>query len=206
MNTQTRRSWVAIGVVVVVVAAALIVNRATASKSNADAVSASPQQIALANLPDCPATTGGGKVAGGLPSITFPCLGHGPKVDLAKLRGPFVVNIWAGPCGPCQLEAPFIQRFYAAAKGEVGVLGVVDGAYPLEGPNDALNASHGLGVHYPSVYDAHGKLIEQVGSSGLPTTLLVDARGKVVHTKVGPLKSGELGQLVKQYLGIDVAA
>jgi len=205
VNPQARRSWIAIGAIVVVIVAALIVNRATASKHDSGTLSASASQIALANLPDCPTTTGSGKVDGGLPALTLPCLGNGPKVHLASLRGPFVVNIWAGPCPPCKLEAPLIQQFYAAAKGKVGVLGVVDGAYP-DDPNDALNASHGLGLHYPSVFDAHGKLVEQVRSSGIPTTLFLDAGGKVVHTKVGQLKPGELGELVKQYLGIDVGA
>ncbi|MGH8888525.1 MAG: TlpA family protein disulfide reductase [Acidothermaceae bacterium] len=205
MNTQSKRSWTAIGAIVVVIVAALIVNRATGRHHDSNTVGASETQIALANLPECPTTTGSGKVDGGFPSLTLPCLGAGPKVDLAKLRGPFVVNIWAGPCPPCKLEAPLIQQFYAAAKGKVGVLGVVDGAYP-DDPNDALNASHGLGLHYPSLFDANGKLVEQVRSSGIPTTLFVDARGKIVHTKVGQLKAGELSQLVKQYLGIDASA
>lgn len=203
MNKQTKRSWLAIGVVVVLIGVAFGVNRATAGGNDASSRQ-HKQQVALANLPDCPATTGAAKVDGGLPSLTLPCLGNGPKVDLAKLRGPIVLNIWAGPCPPCKAEAPLVQRFYAAAAGEVGVLGVVDGAYPAETWDDALNASHGLGLHYPSVFDAHGKLVEQVRASGIPITLLVGADGTIVHTKIGQLKDGELAQLVKQYLMIDV--
>ena len=204
MNAQNKRSWIAVGVVVVLIAAAFAVNRATEKKGDA-ASRASTSMIAKANLPDCPATTGTGKVDGGLPALTLPCLGDGPKVDLAKLRGPVVVNIWAGPCPPCKLEAPLIQQFNAAAAGKVGVLGVVDGAYP-DTPDDALDASRGLGLRYPSLFDEHGKLVEMVRASGIPMTLLVDAQGKVVFTQPGQLKAGQLAQLTKQYLGIDVGA
>ena len=31
----------------------------------------------------------------GCPTVTLPCLGGGPDVDLAALRGPLVVNLWA---------------------------------------------------------------------------------------------------------------
>ena len=204
MNAQNKRSWIAVGVVVVLIAAAFAVNQVTGKKGDA-ASTASASMIAKANLPACPAVTGAAKVDGGLPALTLPCLGDGPKVDLAKLRGPMVVNIWAGPCPPCKAEAPLIQQFNAAAVGRVGVLGVVDGAYP-DTPDDALDASRGLGLHYPSLFDEHGKLVELVRASGIPMTLLVDAQGKVVFTQPGQLKAGQLAQLTKQYLGIDVGA
>jgi cytochrome c biogenesis protein CcmG, thiol:disulfide interchange protein DsbE len=203
VNAQRKKSWLAIGVIALVIAGALAVNLATRKKSDDTGSAASTRQIAQANLPDCPTTTGTSPVDGGLPSLTLPCLGNGPKVDLAKLRGPIVVNIWAGPCPPCQAEAPLIQQFYAAAAGKVAVLGVVDGAYP-DDPNDALNAARGLGLHYPSLFDAHGKLVESVRTSGIPTTLFVDAHGALVHTEIGQLKAGDLEKLAKQYLGVDV--
>jgi len=206
VNAQTKRSWLAIGVVIVLVGIAFGINRATSSSGSNASSAQHKEQVALADLPDCPASTGAGKVGGGLPALTLPCLGNGPKVNLAKLRGPIVLNVWAGPCPPCKAEAPLVQQFYAAAKGKIGVLGVVDGAYPAETWDDALNASHGLGLHYPSVFDAHGKLIEQVHAGGIPITVFVGADGKVVHTKIGQLKDGELARLAKQYFEIDVNA
>ncbi len=202
MNTQIRRSVVAVGVVVVLLAAAFGINALTAKSS------AAPRDrnlIARADLARCPSATGSAKAAGGLPSITLPCLGDGPKVDLAKLRGPLVVNVWAGPCPPCKAEAPLIQRFYAAAGGRVAVLGVVDGAYP-DTPNDALDAAHGLGLHYPSVFDAHGKVAQWARVPGIPATVFVAPDGSVATIHLGELKQGELATLVTRYLGVDVSS
>jgi len=198
-----RRAWLtALGVVVLIVVA-LFVNRATAKHSQFTPLHAS--LVAAANLPDCPAATGTGPVPKGLPTMTFRCLGNGPKVDLAELRGPLVVNIWAGPCAECRVESPQIRAFAAAARGRVAVLGVVDGQYNnSETWDDALDASHGLALDYPSVWDADGKFVQWARSPGLPVSLFVKADGTIAAAKLGVLNPGDLEKLVTQYLGIDV--
>ena len=190
--------------VVVLVIVAIVINRATA-KSNKP----SRQRTALiaqAHLPDCPAPSGSTAVANGLPALTFPCLANGPKVNLAALRGPLVVNIWAGPCAECRAESPQLHAFAAAAAGKVAMLGVVDGAYNgAETWDDALDASHGLGLTYPSVWDASGTFVQWTHASGIPVSLFIKPNGSIAYRKVGTLAPGELAALTKQYLGIDVS-
>jgi cytochrome c biogenesis protein CcmG, thiol:disulfide interchange protein DsbE len=198
-----RRAWLtALGVVVLVVVA-LLVNRATAKHANSTPLRAS--LVAAAHLPDCPTATGTGSVTDGLPSYTFPCLGNGPKVDLAKLRGPLLVNIWAGPCTECRVEAPELRSFATAAQGKVAVLGIVDGAYNgSETWDDALDASHGLGLAYPSVWDANGKFVQYLRVPGIPVSIFINASGAITHAKIGVLAPGELAKLSAQYLGVTV--
>ena len=199
----SRRTWVAVAVVVVLLAGALVANRAFSRHHPTDAP-ASASLIARANLPDCPSGGGSGPVAGGLPSLTLPCLGNGPKVDLAKLRGPLVLNVWAGPCPPCKVEAPFVEQFHEAASGKVAVVGVVDGAYP-DTRNDALDAARGLGLHYPSFFDATGKILQHIRTPGIPVSLLIRPDGTLAYTKIGQLTSAaQLAQYVRQYLGVTV--
>jgi cytochrome c biogenesis protein CcmG, thiol:disulfide interchange protein DsbE len=205
VTSQVKRSWIAIAVIVVVVVGAFVVNRATA-KTTTNATPNRAELIARADLPPCPTTSGSAPADGGLPSLTLPCLGNGPKVDLAKLKGPMVVNIWAGPCPPCRAEAPLLAQFAAKAAGKVAVLGVVDGAYSGETWDDALDASRGLALHYPSLFDAHGKFVDWVRSGGIPVSLFIDSHGKVAYKNIGPVRQGQLATLVKQYLGVDVAS
>src|SRR5665213_761717 len=150
-----RRAWLTAAGVGVLLVVALLVNRATAKHATSSPVHAS--LVAAAGLADCPTTTGTSAVKNGLPSLTFPCLAQGPKVTLAKLRGPALLNIWAGPCEDCKIEAPLLRSFAVAARGRVAVLGVVDGAYNgSETWDDALDAAHGLTLGYPSVWAAKG--------------------------------------------------
>jgi len=203
--TQKQRSLIALGIVALLVAGAAAVNRLTA-KSPSAWTAERTSLAAKADLALCPNPAATTAVPHGLPAFTFPCLGHGPSVNLGQLRGPLVVNIWAGTCPPCRLEAPLVQQFYAAAAGRVGVLGVVDGAYPAEDVDDALDAARGLRLHYPSVFDASGKLVSWSKSGGIPATVLIDASGKVAYVERGQLKSGQLSHLVRQYLGVSVDA
>jgi cytochrome c biogenesis protein CcmG/thiol:disulfide interchange protein DsbE len=199
------RAWLTAAGIVVLLIAALLINRATAKHGGSSPLRAS--LIAAAKLPDCPVATGAGQVANGLPSFTFPCLATGPKVDLAKLRGPLVVNVWAGPCTECRVEAPQLRAFAAAATGRVAVLGIVDGAYNgTETWDDALDASRGLGIAYPSVWDASGKFVNFLRVPGIPVSLFVKPDGTVAHVKIGVVQPGDLQQLTQQYLGITVAA
>ena len=193
-------------VVVVLVGVAFAINRTTKSNSSDDAGAVPSRQelIAKANLPDCPTTSASGSVEGGLPDLTLPCLGHGPKVNLSALRGPAVVNLWAGTCPPCRAEAPLLRAFAAKAAGKVSVLGVVDGAYPGETWDDALDASRGLALRYPSLFDQKGKLVTWVRSAGIPVSLFVDSSGKVAYANIGELKQGDLERLSKRYLDVEI--
>jgi cytochrome c biogenesis protein CcmG/thiol:disulfide interchange protein DsbE len=203
--TGQRRLFFSLLAVVVLVAAGLIVRAESGSSSSS---AASPQRkalIAAAALPNCPTTVGASSAGSHLPTLTLPCLGNGPSVNLAKLTGPLVVNIWAGPCTECRVEAPYLASFVAAAHGKVAMLGVVDGPYNGETWDDALDASRGLGLHYPSVFDASGKLVQAIRAIGIPISLLIRPDGTVAYTKIGVLGSGELQQLVQKYLGVSVS-
>jgi thiol-disulfide isomerase/thioredoxin len=121
---------------------------------------------------------------------------------LSGLRGkPLLVNVWAGPCLPCQREAPEIQKVYAAAGDRLEVLGIVYGPYP-ESIDDALDASRGLGLHYPSVFDADGKIRDSIRSAGIPFTVFVAADGTIAYVQRGEILSGELPGMVERYLGV----
>jgi thiol-disulfide isomerase/thioredoxin len=139
-------------------------------------------------------------VDGGMPDVTLPCLGGGEQVNLATLRGPLVVNLWASWCGPCREELPFYQRLHE--QDTVDVLGV---DYQDVLPGEALALAKETGVTYPSVADPGGKVRAPFRVRGLPGVVLVDADGTVVHREFVVIESYEqLAELVEEHLGVSV--
>ncbi|HEU4515109.1 MAG TPA: TlpA disulfide reductase family protein [Nocardioidaceae bacterium] len=158
-----------------------------------------------AGLEECPAPAGQKPdAANPLPDVTLPCLGGGPDVDLATLRGPMVVNLWAQWCPPCREELPFYQQLHEEAAGDVAVLGV---DYQDTRPDWALDLLDQTGVTYPSVADPAGKLRVPFRVRGLPGIVFVDEDGEVVAVEYVVIESfGQLTDLVDQHLGVAVGA
>lgn len=155
-----------------------------------------------AGVEDCAAGTGD-PVRDGMPQVTLPCLGGGPDVDLATLRGPMLVSVWAAWCGPCRDEMPILQAFYSDHGDRVPILGV---DFQDTQPGRALELMEATGATYPSVADPYGDLSAQgplPAKMGLPLLLFIDADGKVTYIHPGDVESQrELRDLVDEHLGV----
>ena len=159
--------------------------------------------VARAALDPCPPSVAGAHVAHGLPDVTLPCLGAGPAVHLAGLRGvPTVVNIWGSWCGPCQAEAKYLAAVYDALKPRVRFLGVdtedTDGSALDFAPHVSPP------MRYPSVVDQQKKVLVGLDLvSAVPSTVFVDAGGRVVHkAAVAYGSAAQLRQDIARYLGV----
>lgn len=146
----------------------------------------------------------GASTGGPLPSLTLPCLGGGPDIDLSTLEGPLVVNLWASYCGPCRKEMPALQEFYEQHGEQVPVLGV---DYLDRQPMAALELAKRSGVTYPLVADPGGDVN---GASpfavvrGVPWFVFVDAEGHVTNVPGGVESADELVELANEHLGTDL--
>lgn len=137
--------------------------------------------------------------ADGLPALQLPCLGGRGTVDLATLRGPAVLNVWAQSCAGCREEMPLFQRLHARAAG-LTVLGV---DYLDFQPERAIAFAGRVGVTYPSVADVDDELGPALRLTGLPTTLFVDAQGRLVAAEARTFTSyAELVGVVEEHLGV----
>jgi thiol-disulfide isomerase/thioredoxin len=147
-----------------------------------------------AGIADCQAATGTGTT--GLPDVTLPCLGGGPDVEIDRLQGPLVINLWAQWCEPCERELPYYQAFHEKYDGKVGVLGV---DFQDTQPLVALRLAARKGVTYPSVADPDGRF----RAPGLPRLILLGEDGKVAFDDYLEIKSLEqLEDLVEEHLGV----
>jgi cytochrome c biogenesis protein CcmG/thiol:disulfide interchange protein DsbE len=114
-----------------------------------------------------------------------------PKTTLATLRGkPALVNFWASWCGPCKQESPAIERLWQGLHGSAGVVGV--DYSDSSGHARAFMRAHGLS--YPMLSDPEGIAGARYGVGGLPTTFVLDSRGRIVETLRGPQTEADLRQ------------
>jgi cytochrome c biogenesis protein CcmG/thiol:disulfide interchange protein DsbE len=114
-----------------------------------------------------------------------------PGVDLAALRGkPALVDFFASWCEPCAEEAPALRRLAAAVAGKATVVAVDwDDA---GGPARAFVRTHGW--TFPVLADTSGAAGESYGLVGLPTSFVLDPRGRIVATFRGPQSEARLRQ------------
>lgn len=149
-------------------------------------------------LTACPSTPSKPPVSNALPDVTLPCLGDGPDIRLADLRGPLVLNVWAQWCGPCRDEAPYLAEL--AKTGKVRMLGI-DYADPR--PELAVKFATDEGLAYPHLVDSDKTIQRALKVAGPPLTAFIDKDGAVVYVHRGVLTSQrQLDQLVREKLGV----
>jgi len=131
-----------------------------------------------------------------MPPIGGPTL-DGSSLDLASLGGKVVVlNAWASWCGPCADEAPQIAEFRQStdpAKVAVVGLDVTDKS------GDAKEFAAKYGITYPSIVDPEGALlatIPGVPPAALPSTVIIDAQGRIAGRVIGATTTAQLSELV----------
>jgi cytochrome c biogenesis protein CcmG/thiol:disulfide interchange protein DsbE len=112
-----------------------------------------------------------------------------PGVTLASLRGsPAAINFWASWCEPCRKEAPVLERVSRAFRGRARVVGV-DWSDGLGG---ARAFADQYGWTFPNLRDVDGTVGARYGLRGLPTTFIIDSRGKIADVLLGPQTESSL--------------
>lgn len=117
-----------------------------------------------------------------------------------------VVNFWAGYCAPCRVEAPMLQELSTewAGKGAAFV-----GVNTYDEPENAQAFARTYGVTYPSLIDAKSGAVQlafagKIPPSALPTTIVLDAQGRVAARILGQLEAASiLDAIVKTVIAED---
>jgi thiol-disulfide isomerase/thioredoxin len=133
-----------------------------------------------------------------LPETTMPFLDADGALETTDLRGkPAVFNFWASWCTFCVDEMPDFEEVHADVGHEVAFVGV----NREDNHGKAVRLAEEPGVTYMLVVDDDGSFFRAVRARGMPTTLLVDADGTIVHRHAGPLDADGLRDLLSRHLG-----
>jgi thiol-disulfide isomerase/thioredoxin len=103
----------------------------------------------------------------------------GKPASFADFKGkPVVVNLWATWCQPCLKEMPSLDRLQSQFDGKLAVAAVSEdrAGAKLVGPFVAA-----MGLQKLKIYlDPKSDVGHAFNVRGLPTTIIIDARGRVV--------------------------
>ncbi len=122
----------------------------------------------------------------------------GTTLSLKDLQGSAVIlDFWATWCGPCQAEAPIVNKI-AQRWRDKGLVVVGVNTSDQDGRARPWALAHG--ITYPIVYDDGDTAAGAYGVTSLPTLIVVSRAGKIVAVREGITSDSDLEKLVKQAL------
>ncbi|HEY9568502.1 MAG TPA: TlpA disulfide reductase family protein, partial [Thalassobaculum sp.] len=109
----------------------------------------------------------------------------GRPIKLDAYRGSLVLlNVWATWCAPCIRELPSLDRLQAELGGER--FRVVLLSVDRKGLETAAPFLEKLGIaNLRTAADPKSELARALGATGLPTSVLLDADGRIVGRMLG---------------------
>jgi peroxiredoxin len=119
------------------------------------------------------------------PDFTLPTL-DGGSITLSDLKGKVVlINFWTTWCPPCRDEMPSMERLYRRLKYEEFTLLAVD---IMESPETVKKFARKYDLSFPILLDKTGEVSGKYAANAIPTTYIIDKKGKAVGKAIGPRK------------------
>lgn len=136
--------------------------------------------------------------------LTGPGL-DGEEIDLADRRGePVAVVVWGSWCAPCRAEAPELAEL-SAERDDASFLGI---NIRDSSEANAKSFNRTFGIEYPSFYSPTGEALlafdGTLTPNTIPSTVVLDDRGRVAASIIGPLPSKQtLAELIDEVVTED---
>jgi len=104
-----------------------------------------------------------------------------------------LVVFWASWCGPCNHEAPAIERFARSPEGKGRLVGV-DWSDARSGATAFVRH---FGWTFPNLRDSNGTVGNEYEISNLPTTFVLNPDGRIRRVLHGPQDEASLRQALR---------
>jgi thiol-disulfide isomerase/thioredoxin len=135
------------------------------------------------------------EATGAMPTLTGVTLDGGTLSASDYAGRVVVVNFWATSCAPCRDEQPILSAAQSRA-GDEGPFFI--GINYREGADAARAYLQEFDVRYPSLGDRTGDLAYRFGVPFLPTTVLIDAEGRLRYRVAGAIDEETLDDLLSR--------
>lgn len=126
-------------------------------------------------------------------------LGSSRRESLAQLRGKLVmVNVFAGWCDACKVEAPILRHAASVLKAHGGEL---VGVTYQDSSTDASSYLRQYGLQFPVLLDPGDNFVAPYGVNGVPETFFIARDGDVVAARTDQLTSAWVDTTLRRLLG-----
>jgi peroxiredoxin len=116
------------------------------------------------------------------PPFRLPDL-HGEYHHSSEYRGKvLIVNFWASWCAPCREELPSMNRAWAELQDESVVMLAINVGEDREA---VLAFNRDYPIDFQVLLDSYGNISQRWRVVGMPTTFLVNRKGKIIHRIAG---------------------
>ena len=113
----------------------------------------------------------------------------------SEYRGKWVIaNYWATYCGPCVSELPALNSIAKQFKDKVVVLGMEAGETPVK---ELKQFAEQKKLNYTVVPTQDSTMFSMGLLYGVPTTFIVDPKGKIIDTHMGAVTVPQLQSYLK---------
>jgi len=128
------------------------------------------------------------------PGFTLPLLDGEGEVSLSDLRGKVVVlNFWASWCTACKAEAKVLEAGWQKWRSRGVVFLGVD---TQDSRRWGMEKEKEWGTTYRSVFDGDSRTKNRYGTTGIPETFFIDARGEITGKQIGAIDAVTLDEMI----------
>lgn len=149
-----------------------------------------------------------GQVAGKSPAQGSPGAAVAPDFTLADMDGKEVrlsdqrgkkvlINFWTTWCTYCREEMPLLQKFHEQNRDKKWQMLTVNITSSEKGVSAVRSYLKANNYTFPVLLDEKGSVSALYGIRSIPTSIILNEKGEVIKTKIGPFTEKEMADLGK---------